>query len=281
MLLEWQDEAMGYIYIYQHSSKYYRKLHRVCMFLSILLVIVGGLGAMFVEAYKVKWPVLVFAGLGIAGAILQAIDEKFDLAAEAARHDEARKSFLVVPRKIQLELRRERSHRSDADTFANGVEELFSQVQRDAPDPLEKYVRMWIELKQLSGKRIDTESHLQLYTNPMGATSSLHDTRRVVQHAGRASSTKQLPVGSAPVLEPISEGREKFTVGREDVVSGPTPARRGMFRIETTYGDVLQRDPAKLPNRLPHKVLTDVEVGVCHTDPAQYLESVYKPLQAV
>lgn len=281
MLLDWQDDAMGYIYIHQHSAKHYRFWHRLLMVTSILLVSVGGLGAMFVEAYKAKWPVFMFAGFGIVGAFLAGIDEKFDLSALAARHDEARKSFTSLPRKIQLELRKTRSHRKDADTFTDGIEELFAQVQKEAPEPLEKHVRMWISLKARSGvKRIDTYSQIQLYRNTMGTTSSSHATRQAVR--------QQLPIPrpvvrtqSDPVgLEPIDESaREKFTVDRDDVVGTTSAHRRAMFSIEDTYRDILRRDPALLPNKLPNKVLVDDSDHL--VDPVEYLRTVYTAPQTV
>jgi len=266
---------------------------------------------MFFQAVNFNWPLFIFASLGILGAIIQGIDEKLDLSAEYARYDETRKSFMGIPRKIQLELRKVPSHRKDADDFADLMEDEIATIQKDAPFPLEKYVRRWVEMREkYRYRKLTTVSQIEIYQQQqslMGNTISPRDAGKVMRDEGRSGEhtrahhhhhhprqneaeerTKEpailVPIeASAPSTshtEPVEKasiesveldsaraGRERFVGGRD--------LRRDMFRIESTYRDVLHRGPAVLPNRLPHKVIASEPEEVPHLDPVGYLKSIY------
>lgn len=263
-LMLWYEEALGYIYIHQNSAQYYMWWHRVLVIFSILLGAVAGIGGLLVETYDVKWPVLVFGSVGLVAAAITAIDDRLALSSEGARHDASASSYMAMPKNIQAELQKNPSGRENADVFLESVEQVFTNAQVNSPKPLEKYVRRWLVLrKNYPDRKNPMFSMIYLTHSYMGATTSSHHDTTVSLREAR--STPHLGCR-----------REHFAVERTPTESKISAARKNRFSIEAKYSQVMSRDPAILPNKLPGGSGNSLDV-----DPASYIIANYNAKESV
>lgn len=150
MLESWQEEAMGWAYMHNLARRECTIWHWVIFLTSVVLIIIGGIGSLvmaIVDGHK--WIGFIFGSLSLVGAAIWSLDDQMlELKDLAAKHDEASHKWITIPKKIQVELKKNVSHRIAADQFLTDMQKEFAEVQATDPAVSDRHIDRWVELKQ-------------------------------------------------------------------------------------------------------------------------------------
>lgn len=150
MLESWQEEAMGWAYMHNMARRECTVWHWVIFLSSVALIIIGGIGSLVMAVVDGhKWIGFIFGSASlIGGAIWSLDDQMLELKELATKHDTAAHKWITIPKKIQVELKKNVSHRIAADQFLTDMQKEFAEVQADDPAVSDRHIDHWIELKK-------------------------------------------------------------------------------------------------------------------------------------
>jgi len=201
MLEKWQDEAMGWAYIYRMTARYHGRVH-MCMFVtSLVFSVVGGIGAIVSSVVssvfdRYPWMSIAFSVCALIGASITGIDDQLLKSADkASACHQTHIRWLNIPRKIQIELKKQNvAMRIEGNIFSRSMEQEFAKTLDDSPNTPERYLKSWIRLRnkyRKSGSRIGNASPIQVFSGEVPPYSS----RGVKTTTLRDASPEELRMG--------------------------------------------------------------------------------------